>query len=321
VLGDAQILGQVRTAYRQASEAGAVGPMLHRVFDAALHTGKRVQSETALVGGRNSVGSEAAHHASRRLGPLARRRCVVIGCGKTGMRAARQLVKLGAVDIVLINRSQDKANKLATELWGRSAPFSALHRELAAADVGIIATSADIPPVRAASLKFCRDMAKTSDRELLLIDLSMPRNIEADVVGLEGVSLVDLDTLEPPVHAAEALRQAAVPAAEVIVDDELQELASWLAESVARDAIGPLRDALAELCRREVAFAANADVAERAAERIVAKLLARPMTVLRSASERGETLAAYTAALHDLFVEPTPRHEPASPAPVRARAS
>lgn len=310
VLGDAQILGQVRTAYRRAADAGAVGPWLHRLFDTALRTGKRVQSETSLIGGRNSVGAEAAHLTARRLGALARRRCVVIGCGKTGMRAARQLVKLGAVDVVLINRSPQKAQQLAAELWGRAAPFSALHRELAAADVGIVATSADVPPVRAASLRFCREMAGTMDKELLLIDLSMPRNIEPDVVGLDGVSLVDLDTLEPPVHAAENLRRAAVPAAETIVERELVDFSTWVAEAAAREAIGPLRDALAELCRREVAFAANPEVAQRAADRIVAKLLARPMTVLRDAAAHGEPLDRYTDALHRLFEQ--------APAPVDA---
>lgn len=323
ILGDNQILGQVRSAYRRASEAASVGPVLHRLFDTALRAGKRVQHETALVGGRSSVGAEAAQLTHRRLGSLGRRRCVVIGCGKTGVRAARQLVKLGAVDVVLINRTPQKAQELATDLWGRAAPFSALHRELAVADVGIVATSADVPPVRAASLKFCREMAQTTDRELLLIDLSMPRNIEPDVVGLDGVSLVDLDTLAPPVHAAEAQRRAAVPAAEGIVREELADFAVWLDEAAARDAIAPLRQFLGELCRREVAFAAGDAVAERTAERIVAKLLAQPMTAIRNANQRGESLEQYTEALRRLFTRPdgTPVESLEEVTAVRARAS
>lgn len=305
VLGDAQILGQVRQAYRKAAEARTIGPALYRLCDTALRAGKRVQHETALLAGRHSVGAEAASVALRRLGPLGSKRCVVVGCGKTGARAARQLVKLGAVDVVLINRSPAKAQELAREIWGRAAPFGSLHRELAVADVAIVATSADVPPVRAASLKFCRDMAGTSQRELLMIDLSMPRNIEPEVVGLHGVSLVDLDTLHSPIAQAEQARREAVPDAERIVEEELADYQQWVETAGAREAIRPLREALGELCRREVAYAAGDEaLAERAAERIVAKLLARPMSVLRTASERGEPLHVYAEALQTLFTEP-----------------
>jgi glutamyl-tRNA reductase len=309
VLGDAQILGQVKAAYRRADEAGALGAGLHRLCDTALRTGKRVQHETGLIGGRNSVGAEAAILTHRRLGNLASKRVVIVGCGKTGTRAARQLVKLGAVDVVLINRSPHRAQQLAAEVWGRAAPFGSLHREIANADVAIVATGADVPPVRAASLKFCREMAGTSSRELLLVDLSMPRNIESEVVGLEGVSLVDLDTLQPPVAAAEAARLAAVPGAERVVTEELAEFMRWVNASAAREAIRPLREVLGELCRREVAFAAGDEVAERTADRIVAKLLARPMETLRLATARGERVDGYAEALQVLFAPQPARVE------------
>ncbi len=303
VLGDAQILGQVRAAYRQAAEAGTVGTGLHRVFATALHAAKRVKHETGLVGGRHSVGAEAAALAARRHGPLARRRCVVIGCGKTGERAARQLVKLGASDLVLINRTPARAQQLARELWGRAASYDRLHRELAAADVAIIATSAAQPPVRAASLRFCREMAATAERPLVLIDLSIPRNVEPEVAGLSGISLLDLDALHPPLQQAEALRQAAVPRAEGIV---AEELAAWEARARAEHAclaLRPLQQALAEVCRRELAWAgAHADTdLDRAAQRIVAKIMARPMTVLRRAAARGESVEEIGDALTTLF--------------------
>lgn len=303
VLGDAQILGQVRRAYRRATEAGVVGAHLHRLFDAALRAGKRVQRETSLVGGKNSIGAMAASVAARRLGPLVRRRCVVLGCGKTGARAARALVKLGAADVVLINRTPQRAHDLAEEVWGRAAPFDALHREIAQADVAIVATGAERPPVRASSLRFCREMAGTQDHELLILDLSLPRNVEPEVVGLPGVSLVDLDHLNPPLAAAEQARRDAVPAAERIVEQELCEFDAWLRQEPAREAIRPLCEALVEVCRREVGHAAGADIAERAAERIVAKLMARPMLVLRHAHERGHSTEALTAALQSLFAD------------------
>jgi glutamyl-tRNA reductase len=303
ILGDVQILGQVRRAYQQAVEAGAVGTGLHRLFSVALHAAKRVQHETGLAGGRHSVGAEAAALAARRQGPLMKRRCVIIGCGKTGERAARQLVKLGAADIVLMNRSSDRAEALAKDLWGRAAPFDRLHRELARADVAIIATSADRPPVRAASLRFCRESAGTQDRPLVLIDLSVPRNVEPEVAGLPGVELLDLDALHPPLAQAEALRRAAVPQAEIIVTEELAAFMVWVRAEAAREALRPLREALNEVCRRELAFAgakAGADL-DRAAERIVAKLMARPMTVLRTATARGESVDRVTDTFKTLF--------------------
>ncbi len=303
VLGDSQILGQVRQAYRDASRAGMVGTALHRLFGAALHAAKRVKHETGLVGGRHSVGAEAASLAARRHGPLSKRRCIVVGCGKTGERAARQLVKFGVADLVLINRSLPRAEVLARDLWGRAAPFDRLHRELARADIAIIATSADQPPVRASSLRFCRDDAGTTGHPLMLIDLSLPRNVEPEAGGLPGITLLDLDALHLPMAQAEALRQAAVPRAEAIVHEELAVYSSWVRAEVAREALRPLHQALTAVCRRELGFVgarSGADL-DRAAERIVAKLMARPMTVLRTATERGESLEAATLTLRHLF--------------------
>lgn len=303
VLGDAQILGQVRAAYRQAIDAGSVGPGLHRLFGTALHAAKRVKHETGLVGGRHSVGAEAAALAARRHGPLARRRCVVIGCGKTGERAARQLVKLGAADLVLINRTPARAQQLARDLWGRAATFDRLHREVASADIAIVATSAEQPPIRAASLRFCREMAAASERPLVLIDLSIPRNIEPEVAGLPNITLLDLDALHPPLQEAEALRQAAVPRAEAIVAEELAAWQSWVRTWQVRSALEPLQQALTDVCRRELAWAgshAGADL-DRAAQRIVAKLMARPMIALRHAAARGESVDEVSEALTTLF--------------------
>ncbi len=318
VLGDVQILGQVRRAYRDAVAAGAVGTGLHRLFSVALRAAKRVQTETGLVGGRHSVGTEAAALAARRHGPLVKRRCVVIGCGKTGERAARHLVKLGAADLVLINRSPERAEQLARDLWGRAAPWDRLHRELARADVAIIATSAEQPPVRSASLRFCREMAGTGAHQLLLVDLSVPRNVEPEVAGLPGLTLLDLDSLHPPLARAEALRQEAVPRAEAIVEHELADFLAWVRAEAARDALRPLREALNEVCRRELAWAqtrSGPDL-ERAAERIVAKLMARPMTVLRTATERGESVDRVSATVLELFGLPVAA-EPAAPVQVR----
>jgi glutamyl-tRNA reductase len=301
ILGDGQILGQVRSSYRTACEMNTVGPMLHRLFEIALRTGRRVQSDTDLSTGRNSIGAEAAAVALHRFGSLQHARCLVIGCGKTGTRAARQLAKLGALDIVLMNRTIERAQELAESLRGRVAPIDTLHVEAAFADVVIVATGAATHTLVADHLEVARRNVGYDHAPVLLLDLAMPRNIDPRANSIPGVTLVDLDSLHQPIVAAEAARKSAVPDAERIVDHEMRWLRHWLATGAARLAIRSLHDALVDLCRKEVAFVAGDNVAERTAERIVAKLLARPMNVFSDAIARGENVDDLAVHLDQLF--------------------
>ncbi len=303
VLGDGQILGQIKTAYRLANGRGTAGPVLHRLIETALRTGKRVTSETSLSAGRNSIGAEAAAMVLHRFGSLAHARVVVVGCGKTGERTVRQLRKLGAQDVVLLNRTMSRAVELANAVGGRAAPWDAMHLELAMADAAIVATGAELPLVKAELLRECRENCGTVGYPLVLLDLSVPRNIEPGVRNLDGLTLVDLDQLHTPIVAAEEMRRAAVPSASSIVEDELANFMEWSSAAAARAVIRPLHDALVEVARREVAFAAGDAVADRTADRIVAKLLARPMAALRNAIQRGETLDDLMLTMDQLFAE------------------
>jgi glutamyl-tRNA reductase len=304
VLGDAQLLGQLREAYSHARDAHAAGSVLHRLFEHALRVGKRVRTETGLSSGRHSVGAEAANLAARRFGSLAHARVVVVGAGKTGERVARQLAKLGATDIVVLNRSPERAEALAQSVRGRAAPLEALYGELALADIAIVATSAVGPLVFADPLVSARRRFATLHFPLLLIDLSVPRNVDPAVGSVPGCVVVDLDALRPAVAAGERERNASIPHAQALVEQEAAEYLEWLRAASAREAIRPLCDALAEVCRREVAFAAGETVAARTTERIVAKLLARPMVELRGAAARGESLEELVSALARLFPAP-----------------
>ena len=308
VLGDGQLLGQLRAAYALAARAGRTGSVLGRLFETALHVGKRVRAETSLSSGRYSVGSEAASLAARRFGSLARARVVVVGSGKTGTRVARQLAKLGARDLVLMNRTPAHAAALAAQVGGRAAAIETLHVEVAMADVAILATGATTPILRADPLVVARRNCGTTNDPLLVVDLSLPRNVDPSIASVAGIVLVGLDALHPTIQAGERDRRAALPAAGAIVDVESQRFLDWLDAAAAREAIRPLREALADVCRREVAHAAGDDaVAERTAERIVAKLLARPMTAMRGAALRGEPIDALTTALVRLFAAPDGR--------------
>lgn len=306
VLGDGQILGQLRAAYKKASHGHAAGPVLHRLFETALRAGKRAQTETSLCAGRNSVGAEAAVTAAQRFGNLQNARCLVVGAGKTGTRSAKQLHKLGARDLVIINRTFEKAHELAKFVGGRAAPMDALHIEAAMADVVIIATASEVPVLMHDALVHARHACASSGYALLLMDLSLPRNIDPRVVEQTGVTLIDLDTLHQPILDAEEMRRDAVPVASRLCEEEVASFMDWVATMPARDAIKPLREALEGLALREVTFAAgDTQVAQRAASRIVAKLLAGPMSALRRAVHRGEPLDAQAMMLLEMFAPPT----------------
>lgn len=313
VLGDAQLLGQLREAYQHSLGMQATGSVLHRLFEQALRVGKRVRTETALASGRHSVGAEAANLAARRFGSLAHARVVVVGAGKTGERVARQLAKLGATDIVVMNRSLDRAVLLAEAVNGRAAPLDALYGELALADIGIVATAAVGPLVFADPLVSARRRFATVHFPLLLVDLSVPRNVDPAVGSVPGCVIVDLDQLRPAVVAGEQERAASVPEAEALVEEETEAFMQWLGGAVARDAIRPLCAALTEVCRREVGYAAGEEAGERAAQRIVAKLLAGPMVELRNAAARGESLEPLISALTRLFPHPVERRRDVVP--------
>ncbi|MEN9507587.1 MAG: hypothetical protein RLZZ621_150 [Gemmatimonadota bacterium] len=322
ILGDNQILGQLKAAYKRASRGQAAGPVLHRLFETALRAGKRVQTETSLTAGRNSVGAEAAITAAQRFGQLGKARCVIVGAGKTGARAAKQLHKLGARDLVIVNRTIENAESLAGMIGGRAAGFEARHVEAAMADIVIVATGSETPVLDHETLMRARVTCGAAGYALLLLDLGVPRNIDPRCVEQAGVTLVDLDTLHQPLLTAEAMRRDAVPRAEAICDDEITAYMEWIATIPAREAIKPLRAALEDVARREVAFhAKDAGVAERAASRIVAKLLAGPMAVLRKHLQRGEPLDAHAMMLFEMFAAGNAPVERAPRQPKSARAA
>lgn len=316
VLGDMHILGQVRKAFRESRDSPSMGPHLHRLFEMALRCGRAVKRDTVLMAGRRSVGSEAAGLLLRRAGREdGGGRWVVVGTGKIGSHAAHALARARPHELVLVNRTPSRAQALAAALGipgVRVVPFAGLHEALAEADGALVATGAGTHVVRAPLLHAARADAGTAGRPLVVVDASMPRNADPRCGGLPGVTVLDLDALETGTAAVERARQAAVPAARTLVAHHAAEYRQWQAESSAREALRPLREVLSDVCRREVGFAAGEDVAGRATSRIVAKLLAGPMTALRRASERGESVEELAGALRQLF-PPAGRPEEDSP--------
>jgi len=227
VLGDDNILGQLRSAYRAACDGRMAGPLLHRMFHCAFRAGKRVRSETDLGRGGRSVAGEAVAVINRKLGGLASKRVLVLGAGDMARIAAGRLAKRGTGQLVISNRSYQRASDLAASTGGEVVPWSWRARALASADAVIVGTGAPEPVLSASVLR----QAASARGTLLAVDLSLPRNLETPSQEIPGLEIIDLETLGTLLEAENARRRDAVAAAEYIVE---QEVETWLAWSRSR---------------------------------------------------------------------------------------
>lgn len=301
VLGDVHVLAQLRQAYRRSVELGCAGSPMHRLFEQAFRLGKAIRRETGLMSTRSGVGSEAARVAQAIEGPGD---LVVVGCGKIGAQAARTLVSRGARDVVLVNRTIHRAEALARQLGlVRWSSLEELPARLAQARAVIVATDSREPVVTAEMVDRARSIAGGAGAPpLTLIDVSVPRNVDPEAAKHAGVRVIDLDALHPESSAAIASRREAIPQVEQRVADACREFLAWLELNLARASLAPLRSVLVEACRREIAFVTGEDgSAVRAADRIVARVLAHPMSSFRSARARGEDVSTPADLLGSLF--------------------
>lgn len=239
VIGEAEVLGQVRRSFDGALEAGATGPMLNRLFQAALRTGKRTRTETAIGERALSVSSVAASLAIDTLGDLAGTRVVILGAGETAELAARALAAHGAETVFVANRRHDRALALAQRFEGQAIPLDLLPKQLEATDVVIGATASPHPIVTAEELAIV--VERRSSRPLLLIDLAVPRDIEAACAQLGGVTVHDIDDLQVVINRNRSVRAAEAGRAEDIVEEEIADFARWLASLDALPTVSDLQ--------------------------------------------------------------------------------
>jgi glutamyl-tRNA reductase len=286
VPGEAQILGQVRLAYEAALSAGATTPVLNRLFEDALHTGKRVRTEAKLAEMPESVAASAVDLAERELGSLDGKRALLFGAGRMSELAARDLRGRGA-EVVISSRTLESAQELADRVGGRAAPFDAVAVELTEADLVISATRCPYPILHAEAVQ-----ART--KPLVLVDIAVPRDLDPAIGELEGCTLYDIDALGGGLVG----REEDVREAERIVAEEAARFAEWQRSRVAAPAIAALR---------------------RHAEEIRAEELARAEPRLAELSERErkavETLTSQI--VNKLLHEPTVRAKEAGSEPLR----
>jgi glutamyl-tRNA reductase len=302
VPGEGEILGQVRAAY----EAGACGPVLDRLFRSALHAGRKARVETAIGESPSSVSAAAAALAQQVFGELDGRRVLIVGAGKVGELAARNLISRGAEVAFVANRSADRAADLARRLGSEPLPLERVAEELARADVVVSSTSAPGFVLTRAHLE--QGIAGRKGASLFLIDLAVPRDIEPSVGELDGCFLYDIDDLEAVVAESLAGRRREAERAETIVAVEAARFRDWQASLDVVPAIASLREHAeairsAELAKAEGRLGGLSDSERRTVEsltrQIVNKLLHGP--TVRAKEAAALEGVGYAHALRHLF--------------------
>ncbi len=317
VLGDAQILAQVKEAYREAVDAGRVGTVLHRLMHTAFRAAKRVRTETALTDGAASVSSRAVQAARRHFealpGGLAGRRVLLVGAGRMGAAALRALRQMGVRRLAVANRSRERAEAAAAEFGAEVVGWDGRHAAAGAADLVLVASGAPEPVLRADALP-PRDGAPA-----LVVDVAVPRNVEPAVGGLAGYTLLDLDALSEGVERTAARRAAALPAAEAICRECLDEFVGWeLHHESLRPALHALRETFeairAEAIRQHAHRFEGADREEldRLTRSILQKLLAVPIVRLKATGADSLDFARGVRFLQHVFARPDCEDEDAA---------
>jgi glutamyl-tRNA reductase len=318
IVGEAEIQGQVKRAYESAQRAGATGPLSNRLFAAALTAGKRVRSETGVGANRVSIPSVAVDLALSVLDGLEDRHVVVLGAGETSELTARALSEQGAGTIFVANRHADRALSLAQRFGGEVVGLEGLPDQLLRADIVLASTSSPHPIVGRDELE--QVMRERAGRPLLLIDIAVPRDVEAACAELEGVSLYDIDDLQAVVARNLSTRAGELPHAEEILEEEIHRFARWLGQLDTLPTVSALREHGNQLVEQVLAenggrweSASPRDLAriEAIARAVMSRLLHEPTIRLRSLSEeRGHASLELVRELFGLREDGAEREQP-----------
>ncbi len=308
LLGEAEILGQVREAYRFAHEYGATGPVLNRLFQGALETGKRVRSETELGTRPMSVAAAGVKLAERIFGKLAERSALVLGAGTISEQVVSTLRDRGIAHLYVMNRSRDRAQTLATQFGARLIEWGTWDSAFSAPDVVVSSVSSEEPVLTRAILEAA--MATRSNRALFVMDLGVPRNVDPAAADLYNLYVYNIENLTEIVEQNRAARESEIPRAEAIVEEHIGKFLSWQASV---ELVG-LVDALRSRIREERASFIRARIGgmnhlapgdrehvENLMDELLEKLLVEPATRLRGEKELRRKIQN-VEALRDLFL-------------------
>jgi glutamyl-tRNA reductase len=305
VLGESQILGQVRRAHELALESGACGLTMNRLLQSAILVGRRVRNETALGAGAVSVASAAAELAGKIFEDLSARSVLLVGVGEMGTLTARHMVERGVKKLTIANRTFSKAEVLARELGGNAVPLDRLESALASADIAISSTGATTPIVNRNLMQSI--VGKRGGKPIFIIDIAVPRDFEASIGDLDGVFLHDIDDMNLLVDRNLVKRRAEIPKAETIVEHEVEAFLAWRGSLAATPIIKRLRERVEELRSQEVErhrkrfCGADREQVDLLTESLVNKILHPVMSRVREWSDEGDLGALRIDTLYEAF--------------------
>jgi len=294
VLGEPQILGQVKAAFRESVRRRRAGALLHSLMHRAFRAAKRVRGETSLAGGAVSVAGAAVALARSLWGrELARARIVILGAGPMAALAANNLHKRAAADLSILSRTQAKAEALALKSGAMARPWSEMEAALAQADLVIAATAAQSPVLTADNLRPV--LAGRPDHPLFIIDIGVPRNAAHEVKRFKNVVLRNIDDLNEAVWESRLNRSEEAAAAEALVEEEVEKFSGWLSRQAHQPTLAALTRKAEAIRRLELKKTLNQhdfDSDQRAALEImtaamVRRLLHDPLVFIKNSSPPG----------------------------------
>jgi len=310
VLGEGEVLGQVREAWEGARAEAVAGPVLSGLFRHAVAVGKRARSETAIARGTTSLSQAAVAMAAERLGTLEGRRILVLGAGDMGEGMAQALAASpGLAGVAVANRSWTRAAALAARIGGQPVQLGGLATALH--EVDLLLTSTGSPSMLLDAADLAEVMEARKGRPLLIVDIAMPRDVDAAAAGVEGVTLLDLDDLTAFARAGVEGRRLEMAPVREIIDQEVERYLGSASEREAAPLVADMRARgeavrVAELARLQSRLGSldqrQREAVEAVTRGIVAKLLHEPTVRVKEAagSPRGERLAESLRALFDL---------------------
>lgn len=299
MLGEPQVGGQVKDAYRAARELGPLGPITLRAFQGSFRAGKRVRTETKIGEGAVSVAFAAVELARKFFADLGDNRALLVGAGETGALAARHFLAQGIGSLAIANRSPERARELAVDLSGgesdapiRPMPWENLAEALAEADVVLTTTGAVEPIILPEMVDAAA--ARRRGKPLFLLDIAVPRDVHPDVANRDGVYLFGLEDLDDIVKANLAARRKEIEAADLIIERELGEFRGWMQDMELRPTVAEFRTYLEGIKDREMGYVRKrespevAAAVEKSLQMFIKTMLKRPMVQLKSAASTRE---------------------------------
>ena len=307
VLGEPQILGQVTSALLEAQRARSTGPVLSELFNRASHTGKRARTETEIGQHSTSISHAAVQLVKEKFGSLTNVHLLVVGAGEMAAIAAQALHDRGVGRLSFINRTQERANKLAQHFQGEAFSWYELPAALDKVD-GVI-TATDAPHVVIQESVVRQVIQSRDERPLLFVDIAVPRDVDESVEDLPGVQRFDIDDLRTTVDANLAQREAAVPEVETIIEEEGSKFEEWLNARSVLPVLIALRTKAKDIADSELERALqqlnhldafDQDKVTRLVQRVVNKVLHEPTIRLKMSASEGNGIE-YAHVLRELF--------------------